>query len=43
MVPPLRSPTRQTTARKIESGCSGPFGLAQGRRDDSEEAAFTWA
>jgi hypothetical protein len=33
-VPPLRSPTRLTAARKRESGCSGPFGFAQGRRDD---------
>ena len=33
-VPPLRSPTRLTAARKKKSGCSGPFGFAQGRRDD---------
>jgi hypothetical protein len=33
-VPPLRGPTRLTAARKKKSGRSGPFGFAQGRRDD---------
>src|SRR5271157_1901333 len=34
-IPPLRDPTRHKTARKRKSGRSGPFGSAQGRRDDS--------
>ncbi len=33
-IPPLRGPTRQNTARKKISGRSGPFGCAQGRRND---------
>jgi len=35
MIPPLRGPTRQKTARKKKSGHSGPFDSAQGRRDDN--------
>jgi hypothetical protein len=33
-IPPLRGPTRQKAARKRKSGRYGPFGYAQGRRDD---------
>jgi hypothetical protein len=33
-IPPLRGPARHNSARKKESGRSGPFGFAQGRRDD---------
>ena len=34
-IPPLRGPTRHSSARKKKSGRFGPFDFAQGRRDDS--------
>jgi hypothetical protein len=36
-IPPLRGPTRHDSARRRKSGRSGPYGFAQGRRDDRGE------